>query len=511
MISWVYKLFKSKTFLLIAAIAGFSIFTMNKEAFNDNLIIDERTHSKNIIEDKTDNSKQDTFRFNAGKKSSIIENNSTDIEIDEILYAKAMMKADEDFSRRVAENGMPYVMDRVASNDNIYRSIGVSEDRRVNYHNKSTSYTRARVSAKDDRNHNDKVMRTTSGYKDENIIDKQDDIDLEKENIEPNEKLSDSTTVYPGYMTGSAITASDSNASNNSGVLNHNNNYVVFDNSQSVFPSDSKEAQHNCYFDNNTQMKCEKSIKTCIVHGEEGLKCTISYYLKGLWYMDPTHLTIDDNKTWIKTHLHVTKTFVMAKFSNKYYEERYASTSLILPDFNSTKSLKLIQYKKYIADKTVLDRGMAILLENNHTSVNTSILLRGTRFGIGHQKVKGGSTEFLEALKVFLSTFTYVDDSDIYDSVDYWTIMDADHAMGDREDFALTAMEWLLLNGVDPKYITLTELKTTRPDTPDITLILETQEPSEKWIIRDTDVINVDEIYPDGYESLIMNEYRYED
>lgn len=514
MISWVFKLLKSKTFFVIFAITGIIIFGLEKNKTANNITVDNSHMLKSSLnKDRKPNSAESIFYDN--------KNNDTNT----MNYVNAMMQTDKKYKHKYIEvvnttmkskisNGFEQSNDFEQSN---FLDI-VENDRNAYYSN--TDKRIASVIERDNQKYNNnRVLDTSRNVYNNPTQNLEPEIDIEsqkedfnKVNIEDNKKVSDSGTsnIIPEYITGSVIPTVENNTSN-SAVVPLYGNVLINNSNTSIFPEKSDEALHECYFDANAKMKCKKSIITCTENDELGLECKESYYSEGIWHSDPMQLTVDSNETWIREHLQMRTTFVVSKFADKYFENRYAFTSLIRPDLNMTKSAKLEQVKQYMTEKTRLDIGILKLIENNNTRTSSSLLTRGTRFGVGHEKIKGDDEDLLEDAKDFLSLFMYSDDRDVQGIVDYWTLMDANNSRGDSEDFALTAMEWFLLNGVNPEYVILTEIMPIGSDVSDIILVIETHEPSDKWILKDMDIVKSEDIYPHGYEALIINEYKYVD
>ncbi len=324
------------------------------------------------------------------------------------------------------------------------------------------------------------------------------------------EQKVEQTSLYEGYITGSAIPNNEDNQTVSSQRKIANNRTVLYINNSGFSLLDAKEEEHECSRNNEDVMICKKSITRCTPEENIGLVCIRSYYSQGIWYEENVPLTVHSNSDWIREHLRKNTSFATTKFSD-YFAQRYLEFGLIRPDLNATNSLKLLQHKKYLQEKTYLDVGIESLMYHKESLIAQSIFLKGTQFGTGSQSIEGGQNVFFEALKEFLGTLSYTDDSNIYTVRDYWNIMDMNQNRGDNEDFALTAMEWLLLNGVDPQYITLTELRDEIVDSREIVLVLETKNPSEVWVVRNNEVLPASEIYPEGYESFIINEYRYKE
>ena len=510
MISWVFKLLKSKTFFVILAAVGLLVFGLDK----NKTVNSARVDSTYIQKINTSRFSKSTSK--ESRKSSVLNNYD---DTDTIDFVNAMMETDKKYRHQLDENihngEMSNIRNSVNEGTYIDTRISKENDREAYYSNAGRSI--ATVTASDNkRSYNNGVIRTTRNTYNNTIqnVGYEDNIPSEKEafnkeGIEENRKVNDSSIV-PKYITGSAIPTVENNTSNST-VVPYYGNILISNGNRNIFPEKSDEALHECYFDANAKMKCEKSIITCTENGELGLECKASYYSEGIWHSDPTQLTVENNETWIKEHLKMRTTFSVSKFTDTYFENRYAFTSLIRPDSNTTKSMKLKQVKQYAIEKTRLDAGIEKLIENNNTRTSSSLLTMGTRFGIGHEKVKGDDDTFFEEVKEFLSLFMYSDDSDVHGIVDYWTLMDANNSKGDSEDFALTAMEWFLLNGVNPEYIILTEVMPIGSDVSDIILVIETHEPSDKWILKDMDIVKSEDIYPHGYEALIINEYKYVD
>ena len=443
----------------------------------------ETTHSNNIMQEK--------------EKSNLSENNS--VNRDSLEYVRSAMVEGQDGMTQLSRAERRYIQNK--RNHNIATINTMEMDNEIPRNR--TIISNREYSAQYDTPQDDHTEEAINA----------DDV-IEKEPNEPNAKTSNSAHIFPGYITGSAINNNiENNGTNTSrsraGILVQNS--TVVDNNRSIFPSKSREALHYCYFDNNAKMQCKKSIITCEENGELGLKCTISYYLNDIWYRDPTQLTTQSNVALIQKHLETKTTFALPKFTQAYDEEKYSNSSLIRADLNASKKIKLKQTNQYVPVKTRLDRGIVKLSEINNTRTATSVLVRGTRFGTGHEKVQGANSELLQALRDYLSQFSTSDDSDIYGVLDYWTLMDDSHKFGDCEDFALTAMEWLLRNGIDPKYLTLTEVKKYGVDTTHIILVIQTEEPVQQWIVNDLDVVEIENLYPNGYESLLLNSYQYVD
>jgi predicted transglutaminase-like cysteine proteinase len=398
------------------------------------------------------------------------------------------------------------------------RNRMISRDKERSYNQENRSI--ASISARDYENkYASKVIRPSynSPYADSSTVSNTHEANLDEEiDEEPsskNAKINDNLTSSPDFITGSALLSEgnvntlDNNSTNTTNTFAQRG--IVFRGNGNDFPEGSNEALHQCYIDFRGQMQCRKSIMTCDEKEQLGLECTVTYLLDGIWYREPSNLMIASKEEWIRKHLELRTTFAEPKFEN-YYEDRDANTSLIRAELNTTKELKLKPLKKYDKVNTTLDRGIVMLGENNNSRTDKSILTRGTRFGTGHEKIAGLNSKLIEALQSFLSTFMYADDSDVHGVLEYWTLMDDTHNVGDSEDFALTAMEWLLLNGVDPKYITLTEIN-TRNGVSDIVLVIETEEAAKKWIISNADVLNAEELYPNGYEEQVINAYKYVD
>ena len=512
---------KFKLFFTFLLLVGAVIFGLNKPDISKKDHILTKDTDSALINHPVLSSKINPF---AQKKDDIFkENNNTSFETansNNSIQEEGKSNLIED--SLVDRDSLEYVRSAMVERQQGITQMSREEDRYIQ-DKKNHNIATINTMAMDDEIPRNRTIISNRDYSaqydaPQNEYIPEDDINVggdetEKETSEANAKTSNNAHVFPGYITGSAINNIENNGTNTSrtrtGILVQNN--TVIDNNRSIFPEKSREAHHHCYFDSNAKMQCKKSIVNCEENGALGLKCTVSYYLNGIWYRDPTQLTTQSNVALIQKHLETKTTFALPKFTQAYDEEKYSNNSLIRADLNATKKIKLKQINQYVPDRTRLDRGIIKLSEINNTRTATSVLVRGTRFGTGHEKVKGVNSELLQALRDYLFQFSPSDDSDIYGVLEYWTLMDNSHKFGDCEDFALTALEWLLRNGVDPKYLTLTEVKKYGADTTHIILVIQTEEPSQQWIVNDVDVIEVENIYPNGYESLRINSYQYVD
>jgi hypothetical protein len=516
---WDLNRLKSKNIFAMLAIGGLVVFGLNKNISPEKVLSYQDTKIDTIKVHKRDLYGHDisAMQYDVNSEENFNE--------DSYSY--------EQFDNKLVKNSSNKIYETTTNRDyNVYHTSIDSEnmynnkktfDRNVAY-NKQETRSVATVIRKNSANKDyiRQIIVNSNTHddinkiiQDENIV-QNNELDtntanreptLMKNDIEEHAKMSASMINSSGFITGSPIPTVENNASNSTSALSHNN-IIIFGNNRSEFPENSTESLHECYINLKGEMECRKSIVTCVEKDELGLDCSISYYENGIWYDDPTDLTISSKEEWIRRHLELKTTFAHPKF-NRYFEERYSDIGLIRPDLNATKELKLKQVKGYEKESTILDIGLASLVEDSNLRVDRSIFTRGTRFGTGHEKIKGDKSNLLDELKEFLSLFIYIDDSDAYDVVDHWALMDDTHPMGDSEDFALTAMEWLLINGVDPKYITIVEMKSDSTNTPDIMLILEAQNPEEKLIVKEADILKVEELYPNGYEKQIENAYKY--
>ncbi|HIP28244.1 MAG TPA: hypothetical protein EYG82_03615 [Sulfurovum sp.] len=513
-----FNILKSNKFFLVVAVGGLAYMGLDKGAMSDSAVVTQvkeynvvKEYKKSISTSGEPSKRDEIYDLeivnNIGSdtkmeenKANILSKNTINadyimgngIDVDESINEEEQFKRGKDIADYTERAHMASMMMMDNSNYNNEKMIRTSRNHYVSKNQEATS------------NHpavGEEIAEDTTSEEE----------DLKKANIEENAKVSDhSNAGASDYITGSAIPSVENNTTNATSASPQS--MVFLGGNKSDFPQGTDESLHDCYIDTSGQMQCRNSIISCREKDELGLDCFVTYYENGIWHNDPSHLTITSNEEWIRKHLETKTTFAHSKFEN-YYDDRYADTSLIQPDLNGTRRVKFMkQQTNHQEVNTTLDMGIGLLMENNNTRTNDSILTRGTRFGTGSEHIDEANPEILEALKEFLSSFVHVDDSDVYEVLEYWTLMDDKYRMGDNEDFALTAMEWLLLNGVDPKYITLTEMKSSRTDANDIVLVIDSKEESgQKWIVKESDVMMIEEVYPNGYEDLIINAYKYID